>query len=149
MENLEKLLQKDLMAAIKTRDTSASMAIRSIKAAILVEESNGQHHELSDNDILKLIQRLVKQRKESYEIYMQSGRTELAEKELCEQKVLERYLPTQMSEDELHNLIDKIIADTSASSMRDMGKVMGALKKDYDGQYDNKTASEYIKSKLS
>lgn len=146
---LEKTLQADLVSAMKGHQENAIAALRSVKAAIQNEKVNGTYHELTDNDIVKLIQKLVKQRQESIEIYTQAGRHELADKEQKEMFVLMNYLPKSLSEEELHSAIDDIVAELGASSMKDMGNVMKLLRERYAGQYDGKTASEYIKEKLS
>jgi len=144
----EKTLQADLVSAMKGHQENAIAALRSVKAAIQNEKVNGVYHELTDNDIVKLIQKLVKQRQESIEIYAQAGRHELADKEQKEMFVLMNYLPKSLSEEELHSAIDDIVVELGASSMKDMGNVMKLLRERYAGQYDGKTASEYIKEKL-
>ncbi len=144
----EKTLQADLVSAMKGHQENAIAALRSVKAAIQNEKVNGAYHELTDNDIVKLIQKLVKQRQESIEIYAQAGRHELADKEQKEMLVLMNYLPKMMTEDELKSAIDSVVTETGASSMKDMGNVMKLLRERYAGRYDGKTASEYIKEKL-
>lgn len=146
---LEKTLQTDLVSAMKGHQENAIAALRSVKAAIQNEKVNGTYHELTDNDIVKLIQKLVKQRQESMEIYTQAGRHELADKEQQEMFVLMNYLPKSLSEEELHSAIDDIVAELGASSMKDMGRVMKALGERFPNQYDGKTASMYIKEKLN
>ena len=144
----EKTLQADLVSAMKGHQENAITALRSVKAAIQNEKVNGAYHELTDNDIVKLIQKLVKQRQESIEIYAQAGRHELADKEQKEMFVLMNYLPKSLSEEELHSAIDDIVAELGASSMKDMGRVMKSLGERFPNQYDGKTASMYIKEKL-
>ena len=145
---LEETIQQDLASAMKSRQENAVSALRSVKAAIQNEKVSGAYHELTDQDVLRLIEKLVKQRKESIEIYSQAGREELAEKEQKEMFVLLNYLPKLMTEDELKEAIDGIVSETGASSMRDMGAVMKLLKERYAGRYDGRAASEYIKAKL-
>ena len=145
---LENKIQADLVSAMKNKQENTVAALRSVKAAIQNEKVNGAYHELTDADILKLIEKLVKQRKESIEIYSQAGRDELADKEQKEMFVLMNYLPKMMTEDELKTAVDSVVAETGASSMKDMGNVMKLLRERYAGQYDGKTASEYIKEKL-
>lgn len=145
---LEEKIQMDLVSAMKMKQEHTTAALRSVKAAIQNEKVSGSYHELTDADIIKLIEKLVKQRKESIEIYSSAGRHELADNEQQEMFVLMNYLPKMMSEDELKVAIDSIITEVGASSMKDMGGVMKALKEKYAGQYDGKTASEYIKEKL-
>ena len=145
---LENRIQADLVSAMKGHQENAIAALRSVKAAIQNEKVNGTYHELTDNDIVKLIQKLVKQRQESMEIYAQAGRNELADKEQKEMFVLINYLPKMLSEEELHSAIDDIVAELGASSMKDMGRVMKTLGERFPNQYDGKTASMYIKEKL-
>ena len=145
---LEKIIQQDLASAMKSRQENAVSALRSVKAAIQNEKVSGAYHELTDQDVLRLIDKLVKQRKESIEIYSQAGRDELAEKEQKEMFVLMNYLPKLMTEDELQVAVDGIVSETGAASMRDMGAVMKLLKERYAGRYDGRAASEYIKAKL-
>jgi uncharacterized protein YqeY len=123
-------------------------ALRSIKTAIQNEKVNGAYHELTDNDIVKLVQKLVKQRQEAMEIYSQAGRHELADNEQKEMFVLMNYLPKSLSEEELKAAIDALIDELGAQSMKDMGRVMKVLVEKYPSQYDGKTASAYIKGKL-
>ncbi|MDY6377469.1 MAG: GatB/YqeY domain-containing protein, partial [Bacteroidales bacterium] len=106
-------------------------------------------HELEDSDVMKLIQKLVKQRKESAEMYVQAGRQELADNELAEAKFMESYLPKALSEDEVRNMLKQIIAEVGASSPKDMGKVMGAATKRLAGQADGRTISTIVKELLS
>ena len=145
---LENKIQADFVSAMKNKQENTVTALRSVKAAIQNEKVNGVYHELTDADVLKLIEKLVKQRKESIEIYSQAGRDELADKEQQEMFVLMNYLPKMMTEDELKSAIDSVVIETGASSMKDMGNVMKLLRERYAGQYDGKTASEYIKEKL-
>ena len=148
MNTLESKIQADLVTAMKGHQENAVAALRSVKTAIQNEKVNGTYHELSDNDIVKLIQKLVKQRQESMEIYSQAGRHELADKEQKEMFVLSNYLPKMLSEDELKGIIDGLFAELDVQSMKDMGKVMKALGERYPNLYDGKVASTYIKSKF-
>lgn len=146
---MEKRIQNDLATAIKNGEKTRVDALRSIKAAIQNEKTNGSYHELTDDEIVKLIQKLSKQRKESYDIYVQANREELANKELAEKVILDEYLPKMLSEDELNSVVDSIIAETNASTMKDMGNVMKTLSTKYSNQYDGKLASTIIRGKLS
>lgn len=150
MNTLEKTIQTDLVAAMKAHQENSVAALRSIKTAIMETKTapNGKK-ELEDDDIVKIIQKLVKQRQESMDIYSQAGRHELADKEQQEMFVLQNYLPKMLTQDELEYAIDNIFIQVGAVSMRDMGMVMKALASQYPNQYDGKTASTYIKSKLS
>ena len=133
---------------MKGHQENAVAALRSVKTAIQNEKVNGAYHELTDNDIVKLIQKLVKQRQESIEIYSQAGRNELADQEQKEMFVLQNYLPKMLSDDELKLAIDRLITDLNAKTMKDMGTIMKALTERYPNQYDGKTASTYIRNKL-
>ena len=148
MNTLESKIQADLVLAMKGHQENAVAALRSVKTAIQNEKVNGAYHELTDNDIVKLIQKLVKQRQESMEIYSQADRHELADKEQKEMFVLSNYLPKMLSEDELKEIIDDLFKELDVQSMKDMGKVMKALGEKYPNLYDGKTASTYIKSKF-
>lgn len=149
MCELETKLQAALVAAMKEKNEYAISAIRSIKTAIQNEKTNGSYHELSDNDVIGLIQKLSKQRQESYDIYTQAGRVELAEKELKEKEVLDGYLPKMLSEAELSSAIDEIVTANGFSTMKDMGNTMKILKEKYPNQYDGKLASTLIRTKLA
>ncbi len=146
---LEERIQKDLVSAMKNRQENALAALRSIKAAIQNEKTNGTYHELTDADIVWLIQKLIKQRKESIDIYSQAGRDELAEEEQKEMSVLTEYVPKQLTEEEIEEKVKSIIAETGASSMKDMGKVMGLATQRMKGLAEGKTISKIVKNLLS
>lgn len=137
------------MEAMKTHDTVRLNAVRAIKSEILLAKTSSTEHELEDSGVMKLIQKLVKQRKESAEMYAQAGRQELADNELAEAKFMESYLPKALSEDEVRNMLKQIIAEVGASSPKDMGKVMGAATKRLAGQADGRTISTIVKELLS
>lgn len=149
MCELETKLQAALVAAMKEKNEYAISAIRSIKTAIQNEKTNGSYHELTDNDVVGLIQKLSKQRQESADIYNEAGRTELAEKELKEKEILDSYLPKMLTEDELAAVIDRIVTENGFSTMKDMGNAMKILKETYPNQYDGKSASTLIRAKLA
>lgn len=149
MCEIETNLQAALVAAMKEKNEYAISAIRSIKTAIQNEKTNGSYHELTDNDVVGLIQKLSKQRQESADIYNEAGRTELAEKELKEKEILDSYLPQMLSENELTEVIDRVISENNFSVMKDMGNVMKILKETYPNQYDGKLASTLIRTKLA
>ena len=147
---LEQQIQTDMVAAMKAKETVRLAALRGIKAAILLAKTaEGSNGELTDADIVKIIQKLVKQRKESAEQYNQAGRPELAENELAEAAAMEVYLPKQLSEEEVKTELVKIIAETGASKPSDMGKVMGAATKRLAGIADGKLISTIVKSLLA
>lgn len=148
---LEQQIQNDLKAAMLAKDKVALASIRGIKAAILLAKTaeGGQKDTLEDAELIKIIQKLVKQRKESAAIYSQQNRPELAENELAEVAVMEKYLPKALSEEEIEAIVKQIIADTGASSMADMGKVMGTATKQLAGQADGRVISSIVKRLLS
>ena len=149
MAQLEERIQKDLVSAMKNRQENALAALRSIKTAIQNEKTNGTYHELTDADIVGLIQKLIKQRKESMDIYSQADRDELADKEQKEMFVLMEYVPKQLTEEEVEVKVKEIIAETGASSMKDMGKVMGLATQRMKGLAEGKTISQIVKRLLS
>lgn len=118
---LEEKLQKDLVSSMKEKNNAKIDAIRSIKAAILNEKTSGKFHELSDREIIIVIQKLSKQRKEAAEIYESNNRPELAEKELNEKKFIDEYLPKMMSDDELTYVIQEIFNNNNVTSIKQMG----------------------------
>ena len=149
MNTLEIKIQSDLVQAIKHRQDNAISALRFVKTAIMeVKTAPNGKKDLDDSDIVKIIQKLVKQRKESMDIYSQAGRDELADKEQQEMFALMNYLPKMLSESEVEEIVAKTIADLGATSMKDMGKVMGFINKTYAGQVDGSMVSRIVKSKL-
>ena len=148
MNTLEEKIQKDLVSAMKNRLENTVCALRSVKTAVQNEKVNGAYHELSDDDIVKIIQKLVKQRQESIDIYSAAGRDELADKEQQEMFVLMNYLPKMLTDSELLSAVQQIISETGASGMKDMGRVMKTLGERYPSRYDGKKASAYVKNAL-
>lgn len=148
---LEEQIQNDIKAAMIAKDKVALASVRAVKAAILLAKTSegGMKEHLEDAEVVKLIQKLVKQRKESAAIYNQGGRKELADNELAEAAVMERYLPKALSEEEVEAAIKAIIGQTGAKSMADMGKVMGAATKQLAGQTDGRIISTIVKKLLS
>ena len=147
---LEKQIQADMVSAMKAKETVRLAALRGIKAAILLAKtSEGANGEITDADVVKIIGKLVKQRKESAEIYAGQGRPELAGNELAEAAAMEVYLPKQLSEAEVEAELQKIIAETGASKMSDMGKVMGVATKRLAGQADGKLISTLVRKLLA
>ncbi len=145
---LEDKIKEDLKAAMKAKDKQALRGIRAIKAAILLAKTDGTKGELDEEKEIKLLQKLVKQRRDSIEIYEKEGREELAETEKEEIEIIEKYLPEQLSEEELKAEVKKIIEETAASSMKDMGKVMGQATKKLQGKADGKAISAAVKELL-
>lgn len=147
--NLEERITKDLKEAMKAKDQQALRGIRAIKAAILLANTDGSGQALNEESEIKLLQKLVKQRKDSLEIYEKQGRDDLAQTEREEIETIERYLPEQLSEAELEGIVKSIIDKVGATSMRDMGKVMGMASKQLAGRADGKTISEAVKKLLA
>lgn len=146
---LEQQIQKDIMAAMKAKDQVRLNAVRSIKSAILLARTaEGASGELTDGDIVKLIQKLAKQRKEAAEQYVAAGRQELADNELAEAEVLAAYLPKQLTPEEVEEKLKEIIAEVGASAPSDMGKVMGVATKRLAGLADGKTISGIVRKLL-
>lgn len=146
---LEQQIQKDIMAAMKAKDQVRLNAVRSIKSAILLAKTaEGASGELTDGDIVKLIQKLAKQRKEAAEQYVAAGRQELADNELAEAEVLALYLPKPLSPEELEARLREIIAEVGASAPSDMGKVMGVATKRLAGLADGKAISGAVRKLL-
>src|SRR5438477_9687310 len=148
--SLEQKIMADLKIAMLAKSEKDLRGLRAIKAAILLAKtSEGARGELKEDDEIKLLQKLVKQRKDSLEIYQQQNRTDLAQKEQEEIEVIEKFLPKQLSAEELQTEIKKIIAETGAASSADMGKVMGIATKKLAGKADGKTISIAVRELLS
>lgn len=148
--SLEQQVADGIKKAMLSRDEVRLRSLRAIKSAILnAKTSEGFSGEISEDEEIKMLQKLVKQRKDSLEIYEKQGREDLATKEREEVSVIEQFLPKQMSEDEIKEVVKKIIADTGASTMADMGKVMGAANKQLAGKADGKTIAAVVKESLS
>ena len=146
---LEKRIQTDMVSAMKAKETVRLASLRAIKAAILLAKTaEGGNGEVTDPEVVKIIQKLVKQRKESAQQYNDAGRPELAENELAEAAVMEVYLPKQLSEAELEAELTKIIAEVGASTPQEMGKVMGVASKRLAGRADGKAISAKVKELL-
>lgn len=147
--SLTEKIAVDLMTAMKGKDKLALEAIRAAKTAfILAKSEKGAGSVLTDEEELKIIQKLVKQRRESAVIYKEQNRPDLYEKEVAEADVLEKYLPAKMSEAELSSALKEIIARIGAKSPADMGKVMGAATKELAGKADGKEISAIVKQLL-
>jgi len=148
--SLEQQIMTDLKAAMLAKDEAALRSLRAIKAAILLAKTaEGGNGEVSAEDEIKLLQKMVKQRKDSLEIFQQQNRPELAKKEEEEIAVIEKFLPEQMSTEEVKAALADIITTVGASSPADMGKVMGAATKQLAGKADGKTISALVKELLA
>lgn len=148
--NLEQKIMAELKTAMLAKDEKTVRSLRAIKAAIiLAKTSEGAGGDIKEEDEIKLLQKLVKQRKDSLEIFQQQNRADLAQKEQEEIEVIEKFLPKQLSGEELKAIIAEIIAQTGASSPADMGKVMGAATKQLAGKADGKAISAIVKELLA
>lgn len=148
--SLEKLVNDQLKTAMLAKDEKSLRALRAIKAAILLAKtSEGSGGELKQEDEVKMLQKLVKQRKDSEEIFRQQNREELARKEAEEIEVIEKFLPKQMSVEELKVELSRIISEVGAASPADMGKVMGVATKQLAGKADGKAISSTVKELLA
>ena len=148
--SLELKIQAELKTAMLAKDEKTVRSLRAIKAAIiLAKTSEGAGGEIKEEDEIKLLQKLVKQRKDSLEIFQQQNRADLAQKEQEEIEVIEKFLPKQLSAEELRGIVAGIIAETGASSPADMGKVMGVATKQLAGKADGKAISALVKELLA
>ena len=149
--SLEITINDDIKKAMLARDKHKLNALRAIKAALLLEKTGTEvgGAEIPESIELKLLQKLVKQRKESSILYKEQNRLDLAEDEDFQAAIIEEYLPEQLSSEDIHQIVKKIVDETGASSMKDMGKVMGIATKQLAGKADNKTVSGIIKQLLS
>lgn len=148
--SLEQKIMTELKTAMLAKDDKALRSLRAIKAAILLAKSSeGAGGEIKEEEEVKILQKLVKQRKDSLEIFEQQKREDLAQKEREEIEVIEKFLPKQLSPEELKSIIEKIIADTGASSPADMGKVMGVATKQLSGKAEGKAISTLVKELLA
>lgn len=148
--SLEQKVMTDLKTAMLAKDEKSLRSLRAIKAAILLAKtSEGSSGDLSAEDEVKMLQKLLKSRKDSLEIYQKQNRPDLAIKEEEEIAIIEKFLPAQMSPQALKEALVKIIADTGASSPADMGKVMGVATKQLAGRVDGKSISTLVKELLS
>jgi uncharacterized protein YqeY len=147
-------LQENVMAALKeamkAKDQTALTALRAVKSAILLAQTEaGAQAELSEDQELKILQKQVKQRRDSAAIFIAQGREDLAAPELAEADVISQFLPVALSDEDVEKVVVRIIGEVGAQGMRDMGKVMGLVSKELAGQADGKTISNIVKAKLS
>lgn len=147
--SIQNLISEDIKKAMLAREVDKLAALRSVKAAILLEASKDGSSEVSDDIALKIIIKLVKQRKDSAQIYKEQNRHDLESDELKQLEYLELYLPEQLSKDKIEIIITKIIVDVNATSMKDMGRVMGLASKELGGKADGKLIAQIVKEKLS
>lgn len=147
---LQDKVMEAMKIAMKAKDTQSLEALRSVKSALLLAQTEtGSKNELSEADEIKLLQKQVKQRRDSAAIYKQQGREDLAEPELVQAEVIEQFLPKQLSEEEVSKIVERIISESGASTMADMGNVMSLASAELGGKADGKTISSIVKSKLA
>lgn len=145
---LSSSINTEIKNAMLAKDSVALAALRAIKSAFLLAQTDGSGKELTEEDEMAILNKMVKQRKDSIAVYEQQNRADLAEEEKAQLAVILKYLPAQMSDEELESLISNLIAELGASGMKDMGKVMGALQPKIAGKADGKTASSIVKKLL-
>jgi|TARA_B100000768_G_scaffold44898_1_gene43720 hypothetical protein len=142
-------ISSSIISAMKEKNAEELESLRAIKSALLlVQTQKGSDGNIQESEEIKILQKLVKQRKESAEIYKKQNRLELADIEINQSKIIERFLPVQISSDDLEKLITEIINQTGAQGMKDMGKVMGIASSKLSGKADGKTISNIVRSKL-
>lgn len=146
--SLEEKINADIKSAMLSKEKRKLDALRAVKSAILLLKTNGSAAPISEEQEIACLQKLVKQRKESAQLFKEQNRMDLYEEESFQQSVIEAYLPEQMSEEEIKSALRQIIEQTGASSMKDMGKVMGAAQKAFAGRADNKLVSTMVKELL-
>ena len=148
--SLQQQVMEKMKIAMKAKDKVALESLRAIKSALLLAQTeSGTESEMSEDDEIQLVQKLVKQRKDSASIFLEQGRGDLAEPELAQVAIIEQFLPEQLGEAEIEKVVLETIAATGAEGMKDMGKVMGMVSKKLAGQADGKTISTIVKSKLA
>ncbi len=146
--SLEERINADIKSAMLAKEKRKLDALRAVKSAILLLKTNGSATSISEAEEIACLQKLVKQRKESAQLFKEQNRMDLYEEESFQQSVIEAYLPEQMSQEEIKSALQQIIEQTGASSMKDMGKVMGAAQKAFAGRADNKLVSTMVKELL-
>ena len=145
--SLEQKINDDIKAAMLAKDKMKLEALRAVKSAILLAKTDkGAGGDIAEDAEMKILQKLVKQRRDSAQLYNEQGRADLAEEEQFQLEIIEKYLPAQMSEEDVTAVVVSIIEETGASSMKDMGRVMGMASKKLAGQADNKLISEIVKN---
>ncbi len=146
---LEKKIMDAMKIAMKAKDQMALAALRAVKSELILAKTSGASAELTEDGGNKILQKLVKQRKDSAVIFTEQNREDLATPELEQAAVISQFLPEQMSEEEVAKVVEEVIAQTGANSMKDMGKVMGMVNGKLAGKADGKTISGIVKTKLS
>jgi uncharacterized protein YqeY len=146
--SLEQKINDGIKTAMLARDKVRLESLRAVKAAILLAKTLENAKDLDETAEIKMLQKLVKQRRETAEIYISNNRQELADKELSEAAIIEEFLPKQLSKEEIESALKSIIEETGASSVKDMGKVMGIASKQLAGKADGKLIAELVKKLL-
>ena len=148
--SLKNIINEDIKLAMKEKDSIKLESLRAIKSAIILfETKDSSSSTLEKSDEVKILQRLVKQRKESAEIFQNQKRNDLAEHEIAQSEFISKYLPEQLNVNEIENIVLKIIKETKSNGMKDMGKVMGMATKELSGKADGKTISEIVRKNLN
>ncbi len=147
--SLTEKINHDIKEAMKAKDKEKLFALRAVKSALLLAATEKGNQEISEESEIKILQKLVKQRLDSAQIYQEQGRDDMAKEELFQAEVIKQYLPEQLSEEEIKSIVSDIIAETGAASMKDMGKVMGLATKKMQGKADGKLISTIVKQMLS
>ena len=147
--SLEIKIMDEIKTAMKAKDEAGLRTLRAIKAAILIEKTSGSGTEMTEADELKMLQKMAKQRRDSLDIFKTQNRPDLASKEEEELAILARFLPQQMSADDLRTAVQEVITQTGATSPADMGKVMGAANKALAGKAEGKAVADMVKELLS
>lgn len=147
--SLQSKVMEQMKIAMKAKDTVALESLRAIKSALLLANTSGAETKMTEEEEVKLVQKLVKQRKDSAAIFIEQGRQDLADPELAQVAIIEQFLPEQLTEEEIEKVVVQTIDATGASGMKDMGKVMGIVSKELAGQADGKTISTIVKQKLN
>ena len=146
-------LQEDIMTAMKSamkgKDQVALAALRAVKSELLLAQTSGSGESITEDEEIKILSKLVKQRKDSATIFAEQNRNDLAEPELAQAEIISKFLPAQLSEEDIEKVVIDTIKQTGAEGMKDMGKVMGMVNKQLAGQADGKTISSIVKAKLS
>ncbi len=147
--SLQTKIMEQIKVAMKSKDKVALESLRAVKSEILLAQTKGGSDEFTEDDEIKLLQKLVKQRKDSAVLYTEQGRSDLADPELAQAAIISQFLPAQMSADDLKSFIAGLITKVGATSMKDMGKVMGMASKELSGKADGKAISTIVKELLS
>jgi len=147
--SLQEKVTQIMKEAMRAKDKLRLEAVRAIKSELLLAKTSGGDGDMNEEAEIKILQKLVKQRRDSAEIYKQQARAELADNELAQANIIEEFLPAQLSDDELEAALKEVIDSLGASSMKDMGKVMGTANAKLKGKADGKRIAEFVKKALS